>query len=230
MNQAMQVLTSTRTVDWFTPEWVIEMVREVFGEIDLDPASHPIPQEWIRAKQVHQLDLTRFNVDPTWDNKAYRREIKRYSLAEMRKQPLWAGKVFLNPPFDATPQWLTRLVADYRIAQGQMDAIALVNANVGYGWFTRLWTEWPVCVTHDCLKFVNADGTVGGKSKRGQAFAYLGPNVERFAKVFEPIGRIILPGQPIFKSASQVRREQRLSLDWLYPVRQGDDSRQVLIY
>lgn len=229
-SQAMQVLTSTKTVDWFTPEWAVRMVRDVLGEIDLDPASHPVPQQWIQARQAYQLDMSGFHPDLTWDEKTYKREMKRYSLAEMRKQPLWRGRVFLNPPFDATPHWVTRLVSDYRIGNGAMEAIALVNANTGYGWFSRFYRHWPVCLTDDCMRFVKADGSVGGKSKRGQAFVYLGPNVQRFAEVFSTIGRVILPGPPIIKTEAQKRRELRLSLETLYPVRQGDDSRHALIY
>ena len=36
--------------EWFTPSAWVERAREVLGEIDLDPASHTIAQETVRAK------------------------------------------------------------------------------------------------------------------------------------------------------------------------------------
>jgi hypothetical protein len=35
--------------EWFTPPDIIELARSVLGEIDLDPASHAIAQQTVRA-------------------------------------------------------------------------------------------------------------------------------------------------------------------------------------
>lgn len=206
-SQAMQTLTSTETVNWLTPPEIIEMARGVIGDFDLDPASHPKAQEWIQAKKTYELDLSDFVIDPAWSQQELKRQLKRISLQQMRQQPQWRGCVWLNPPFDATPAWTARWAKDCALG-GITRSILLVNANTGYGWFSRHWRTAPICVTDDCLRFVREDGTVGGKSKRAQSFAYFGPDVAKFAKVFGTIGRIIIPEH----QQTQFRRSQRL--DW----------------
>jgi hypothetical protein len=203
----MQILTSRETVNWLTPPHIIEMAREVLGDIDLDPASHPKAQEWIQAKEARNLDLTNFVIDSAWSKQDLKRELRKYSLSQMRQQPTWKGRVWLNPPFDATPEWMARWAKDCALG-GVTQSIVLGNANTGYGWFTRLCRNYPVCITDDCLRFLKEDGTVGGKAKRGQVLAYFGPDVALFARVFSKLGRIL----PSDSQQVQFRRLQRL--DW----------------
>ncbi len=187
MKQSMQVLTSTETVNWYTPSKYIEMARQVMGSIDLDPASCDVAQSWIKAdfyycgKVYNGLDM------PYYKN------------------------VWLNPPFDNTALWCTKLYNE--IAKGNVDqAIILVNSNHGYKWYEELWRKFPVCCARERIEFltdVNEDeikwGTaksvqIGdhrlmtkGQAKRGQTFAYYGNNIEAFYNVFSPIGRVIVP-------------------------------------
>lgn len=166
MNQAMQILTSQATVEWYTPPDIIELARAVLGAIDLDPASNDIAQSWIRAST--------------------------YYTAETPLQAAWTGRVFLNPPFDDTPAWVERLEREY--THGAVTAaILLVNSAPGYGWWERLWRNRPVCMLRERLRFYTVAGVAGGQAKKGQTIAYFGTDNRRFIDVFAPLGRIILP-------------------------------------
>jgi hypothetical protein len=59
--------------EWFTPAIWVERVREALGEIDLDPASHAIAQQTIRAKTF-------------------------FTTADNGLKRSWFGRVWLNPP------------------------------------------------------------------------------------------------------------------------------------
>ncbi len=48
----MNIQHSSRTDQWFTPQWIVDKVRLVLGDIDLDPASSPLANERIKAKQI----------------------------------------------------------------------------------------------------------------------------------------------------------------------------------
>lgn len=170
MKQAMQVLTSQTTNEWYTPPWIIELARTTLGNIDLDPASNATAQAWIRAKNY-------YTADDLWSGLA---------------RP-WFGRVWLNPPFDSTPEWSDRLTEEYAACRVQA-AIILVNSAPGYAWWERLWRNAPVCMLRERVCFVDATtGKPGGQAKKGQTLAYFGPDVDRFAKQFGPYGRVVLP-------------------------------------
>lgn len=166
MNQAMQVLTSQSTNEWYTPPEIIELARQVLGEIDLDPASNDIAQQWIKARQYYTIDTP--------------------------LQAPWSGRVWLNPPFDDTPGWVTRLDREY--VRGEVtSALLLVNSAPGYAWWESLWRQRPVCMLRERLCFCRANGKPEGPAKKGQTIAYFGIDTRRFIDVFAPLGRIILP-------------------------------------
>lgn len=89
MSQAMQVLTSRGTTEWYTPPYIIEMARQVLGTIDLDPASSDLPQTWIKAARYYTKDDDALTM--AWDR---------------------AETVWLNPPFEDTPKWVKRLMSE----------------------------------------------------------------------------------------------------------------------
>lgn len=169
----MQVLTSHKSQDWFTPKDFIEKVRQVLGSIDLDPATSQLPQTWIQA--------TRY-----------------FTTQENGLAQVWKGKVFVNPPYGKTngksnqEVWSKKLIKHYENGEIE-EAILLVNSTHGYKWYESLWTKYPVCLVRERIRFVKPDGTVGGQAKRGQTFVYFGSNVKNFNRVFSSVGRVILP-------------------------------------
>lgn len=166
MQQAMAVLTSRKTTEWYTPPDIIERARAVLGGIDLDPASNDTAQQWIQAAT--------------------------YYTAETLLQAPWAGRVWLNPPFDNTADWVERLNACY--TRGDVTAaILLVNSAPGYLWWENLWRQRPVCLMRDRLRFYTPKAKPGGQAKKGTTIAYYGAHVERFTECFRDLGRIVLP-------------------------------------
>src|SRR5258707_11189392 len=64
--------------EWFTPRDIIKAARAALGAIDLDPASHPHPQSWIRARTFYtkeQDGLARAWRGRTWLNPPYSRDL-----------------------------------------------------------------------------------------------------------------------------------------------------------
>lgn len=164
----MQVLTSMKTTSWLTPAWLVSMAKEVLGEIDLDPASCERAQAWIQARRYYTIETDAFA--QSWES----------------------SSVWLNPPFDDTPRWTAKLVEEFDAGRVK-EAILLVNANVGYVWFTKLWERFPCCLLRERVRFIKEDGSEGGQSKRAQAVFYLGPNRRLFQAVFQKIGKVVFP-------------------------------------
>lgn len=175
MTQPMSVLTSHASVEWYTPPQIIDLVREVLTEIDLDPASDPTPQKWIKANRIYNKD----GLDLEWS----------------------ARTVFCNPPYGKINgigsnqgAWSSKMHIEYTYGNfGQ--GILLINSTHGYSWYEWITREHPVCQWRDRIRFIKPDGTAGGQAKRGQTFVYFGADPSRFIEVFgvESFGRILLP-------------------------------------
>ena len=195
----MSVLTSSEKNSWYTPPYIIEMVREVLGEIDLDPASHPVPQQWIQAKTF-------------------------YDLEDDGLHQAWKGSVFLNPPYGKTGQrsnqdiWSNELIHAHR-ADRVPRAILLTKTVPGYIWWDDLFHGYwpgPCCITYGRIRFIKPEWVTVGynnspiieipktamnskgklvkkdwRSKAASTFWYCGPAPAEFKRVFSTIGRVI---------------------------------------
>lgn len=167
MNQPMSILTSQSTVEWYTPAWIIELARATMDGIDLDPASHLLAQQTVKA--------TRY-----------------YDAFEDGYSKPWAGRVWLNPPFDDTPRWVRRLNAAF-IDGDVTQAVLLVNSAPGYKWWEDLWRMVPVCMLRERVAFVTQEGAIGGAAKKGTTIAYFGPYWSKFDSVWSRYGRVLQP-------------------------------------
>lgn len=165
--QAMQVLTSQLTTEWYTPAWLIELARATMGGIDLDPASSVQAQATVKAARFYT------------------------AAADGYGKP-WGGRIYLNPPFSETPRWVRRLGAAY--ADGDVSqAVLLVNSAPGYRWWEELYRAYPVCLLRERVAFVSELGITAGTAKKGTTIAYFGSYVSKFDSVWSTYGRVLLP-------------------------------------
>ena len=99
----------TGYTEWFTPAPYVERVRAVLGEIDLDPASHPVAQHDIRARQY-------------------------FTRADDGLTRHWFGRVFLNPPCGQPDiRLFVERLADQIAAGNTTEAILLTNNSTETG-------------------------------------------------------------------------------------------------
>lgn len=155
--------------EWYTPDEHLELVRQVLGTIELDPASSENANRIVKAQ--HYFDQ---------EDDALTRD--------------WHGKVWLNPPY-AQPliqQFVEKLVAEYT-GNRVTEAILLTHNYTDTNWFhTAASAAAATCFTRGRIKFYQPDGTIAAPTQ-GQAFSYFGENVNKFAEVFEPIGFVVTP-------------------------------------
>lgn len=152
--------------EWFTPEKYIEAARKVMGGIDLDPASNPIAQDWIRA--------TKF-----------------FTRADNGLAQQWHGRIWLNPPY-AQPliwQFCEKLVEE--LSSGRVDqAILLTHNYTDTAWFHHAeQCASLICFTRGRIPFVDDDGEDCAPTQ-GQAFFYYGDKGDEFRTVFTEFGFI----------------------------------------
>jgi ParB family chromosome partitioning protein len=151
----------------YTPAKYIEAARLVMGEIDLDPASNALAQQTVKAANFFDAATN--------------------GLA----QP-WAGRVFLNPPYNypLVAQFIAKLLEEIK-ADRVTAAVLLTNNNTD----TRWWHEAAmvaaaVCLTLGRINFYKADGQIT-QPTNGQSFFYFGNDPDAFASVFRTFGLIV---------------------------------------
>ena len=150
--------------EWFTPAHVIAAAREVMGEIDLDPATHPAAQKTVDA-------------------------LNCFTAAENGLEQEWHGRVWLNPPYAAPliTQFANKLV-DEVSRRNVQQAIMLTHNYTDSAWFHHAESAADLlCFTRGRVRFVDIYG-VECAPTQGQAFFYFGPEGDRFREVFSRFG------------------------------------------
>lgn len=159
---ARQVMTSSKTDEHYTPNWIWQGALEVFDvEIfDLDPCSNSHVDPHVPARQVFT--------------------IQDDGLAQQ-----WsADTLWMNHPYSESSAWIEKLCSEHESGRTKQ-AIALIKVDTSTQWFRRL-RMFPICFLHKRVVFVNNNEAATFAS----ALVYLGSDLSRFAAVFSPHGDI----------------------------------------
>ena len=150
---------------WYTPPYIVELVVQVLGEIDLDPCADD--GKHISCKRHY-----------TKDDDGLIRE--------------WEGRVFMNPPYSQPSVWMEKLQAEIKLER-VTEAIALVPAATDTQWLSPVLKSQPVCFWTGRIKFLSEDYQPRNSARQSHVLVYWGLRKERFRKVFEPHGVVYLP-------------------------------------
>jgi len=166
--KSQKTLTPKKAQDWYAPPEIIALVRQVMGEIDLDPVSNEVAQQWIQATN-------------------------HYTLVQDGLSQPWFGRVWLHPPArEKTAKWINKAIAEYESGQ-VLEAIILVKPSIGSKWFQKLTRLFPVCFPDEPIAFLAHQGQPQPRPRQGNAIFYLGQNIKQFQQAFGAIGSVSRP-------------------------------------
>lgn len=166
MNALPHVARASGKIEWYTPIWLLDEVRYVMGDIDLDPASCAEANRVVKAKKYFSLD------DSGLDKE-------------------WRGRVYMNPPYarkliDA----FAFKFAEERIAGNVREACVVVNNATDTEWFQLM----AVCCNRMCILKGRVSfwspGTASKKGLQGQVVLYTGPHLDEFNRRFGEHGLV----------------------------------------
>jgi hypothetical protein len=163
--KAMDVHYQSESKEWYTPADFLKAVRDVLGEIDLDPASSESANQIVGANRF--FDRQANGLAQAWT----------------------ADTVYCNPPYgDEIRAFVEKAIAE--LERGSYSAgILLVPARTDTAWFGLL-REYPRCFLTGRLKFWNsADASVTSAPFPSVAF-FLGQDATRFVEVFSRLGDV----------------------------------------
>jgi hypothetical protein len=153
-----EVLSSSKSVEWYSPAKIIEPTVKLLGTIDLDPCSNSHENPTVPATVLFTRE----------DDGLKRR---------------WAGRVYMNPPYGSEmAAWVEKLASSYE-AGDVSEAIALVPGRIDTEWMRRL-RDYPRCHRYGRLRFSAHDQSAPFPS----IVFYLGRRIDHFQDAFSDLG------------------------------------------
>jgi hypothetical protein len=155
--------------EWFTPEPWITLARGVLGAIDLDPASHVLAQERVKAKAF-------------------------FTVADDGLSRAWFGRVWLNPPFHRAglAPFVDKLVEEWTSGRVEQ-AILLTHNYTDTEWFhAAARAALAICFPCGRIRFLSPCGDEC-TPYQGQAVFYFGLDDAAFRRTFADVGLIMRP-------------------------------------
>lgn len=154
--------------EWGTPPEIIALARDVFGEIDLDPASNERAQTVVLAKSYYTKAQDGLSCD-------------------------WNGSVWLNPPYShpLIAQFTGHLLE--QIESGHVEeALCLVNNATDTEWCQNLLARCAaVCFVGRRIPFLDRDGKPQKGTRQGQLVFYFGSDPDSFEASFSDLGQVL---------------------------------------
>ena len=205
-NPSWVAQTKSNSTQRLTPLWVLDLIRQVSGPIQLDPCAHPAsfvaPKHsfCLPARARDLFDLIEAEKDkPT--KEAYQQELNTF-LLDARYNGLlnsWRGYglVFVNPPYQRslTKQWIQKIITEFEETEGSKDELyALLPARMGSVWFQDLLLPRldAFCLFKGRLLFESAnrvgEGALPDSAPFESILVYIGQRPMRFIKAFQKMG------------------------------------------
>lgn len=156
----MAVHYTSNSVEWYTPDSIIERAMLCMGGIDLDPCSNSHETPNIPAQ-------------------------RHFTKEDDGLSQPWAGRVYMNPPYGSEiADWVAHLCSEYE--RGAVtEAMALVPARTDTAWFRRM-KAYPRCFVWGRLHFSGQENSAPFPSM----VVYLGRDLAAFKAAFGDIGDV----------------------------------------
>lgn len=175
----MNVQHSSRSDRWYTPTHILDMVRQVIGRIDFDPASEEGAQERVKAGSY------------------------AWAKGELPETPWPKGTVFCNPPGGKKGNRSMAGLFWKRMMQhrdeGMLTQGVFLCFSIGALQHTQRLdcepiTHFPICIPEYRVAFDYPTGVKGSSPSHPNAIIYVPGTMDdrwRFADIFSQIGTVM---------------------------------------
>lgn len=169
---------SSKSVEHYTPDFVVEAARRCMGGIDLDPASCALANETVRASRFFTIEDD--GMAQTWHGRVFLNPPGGKASKEMAKQ--WGSK-------SQAVCWWRKLLAECscgHVAQAIFIGFTLeiLQSAQSPGWRSPL--EFTICVPAKRLRFG------GDQPTHGNVIVGVGVEDRAFRREFSSIGAVKL--------------------------------------
>lgn len=169
------ILHSSRSDEWYTPSYIIQLTTKVLGSIDLDPASCEIANQIVKASRY--IDKEEDGLTTSWGN-----------------LPV---SLFLNPP--SGKQEGKSLLKDFwerlllHRSTGMIEHAIFMGFSLEQLQTTQSCSTpiaaFPICIPSKRVKFVSPSGDFNNPT-HGQVIAYLPGLTNKTSLFYETFGEL----------------------------------------
>jgi phage N-6-adenine-methyltransferase len=172
------MLKDSGNVEWYTPKWIIDIVHNFYGKIDLDPASCSRANEVIQAESIFTKESNGLN-------------------------SFWWGKVWVNHPYGKKENtlWTSKIIEEYIENKFVTDILGICYASTSEKWFQNILNNCDgVSFISPRVSFVSGDNQKSSSPQKGACIYYFGDNITGFHKHFS--GKLHKEGKKVYKGIS----------------------------
>lgn len=181
------------SVEYGTPNDIIETARLVMGSIDLDPASSHLWNENVKSISFFSEfndGLSKSWYGNVWLNHPFQRSEKKCK-PECAKKICEKRGYHTNEDLPGNKEWIEKLVSEYE--KGNINqACCITYFSSSESWIKPL-LNYPVCIPFKRTNYLNHKFKRVKGVQKGSSIFYLGNNVESFCTHFSRLGSIYLP-------------------------------------
>ncbi len=161
-----KAVLQANSVEWWTPQDILEIARQVLGNFDLDPASCDEANELVKA--------TRY-----------------FTKEENGLLHPWRGNVWMNPPYGKLASKFVEKLLMEHYKGNVKHAIILLNSNsCETKWFQPLWSH-TLCFYRGRIKFQSPD-ILTPSPTHGAVLVYVGKGKgKKFLRDFREVGNVV---------------------------------------
>jgi hypothetical protein len=188
--------THNQIFEFITPQLILDAVYAVLGEIDLDPLSSDLAQEYVHANHYLTPQDDGFNTESPWEGRVYCFPPTGLWTHDKRTDKFRLAHAYsitcLSGPVLAFQKML------YYYCHGHIRHGLMYANNLELIRMDQRTLDFPVCIPSFRPRLLRYDGeTVELKDSEAGVFVYFPDvdkpteSIEEFAKIFDRFGRIL---------------------------------------
>ncbi|CAL9957898.1 DNA methyltransferase [Vibrio phage 1254] len=184
-------------VEWYTPPWLLERVKRILGDIDLDPASCSTANINVGAKQFFTKESDSLNREwngVVWMNHPYGKgekpckKLKTTGEYRCNKNACKDRGYHIDHDVPGNTEWVAKFVNEFMIGN-ITKAGCITFASTSENWFRPLYNFHQVWL-YDRVAFVDKGGNEGKQTTKGSVLTFMGVNKQDLEREFADIGKV----------------------------------------
>ena len=196
MNNSKLINQDSGNAEYYTNYEIISLVQEMFGEIDLDPASSELANITVQAKRFFTKEQNALKLkwiaNRLWMNHPFAKGEKackpkcKKKICTDKKYSKYRGH-HITEDIPSNLVWVTKLLEEFRLGNFK-ESLNITFCNSSEKWCQLLLNAGSTCFIDGRTQYNDSEGNKTKGVTKGSIITYLGPRKVLFHRIFSKIG------------------------------------------